>query len=195
MVGSTVIPSPYFGCYSMVAVPIGGFIFGIGAVLTNGCVTSTLVKVGDGRIIGILSLIVFATTEYFTNKWIFKPFTQKVMGLQEVYDIDLFDMPFSPIIIFAPVAVLLYILMFHHYRVHRPKYKLPQSSHRDAPRLLRKDLESRGNCHTNRRADGCCILLQQPHRQKWRYLNFRPGVIVVQHDNRHSLRTYRMSCL
>ena len=63
MVGSTVIPSPYFGCYSMVAVPIGGFIFGIGAVLTNGCVTSTLVKVGDGRIIGILSLIVFATTE------------------------------------------------------------------------------------------------------------------------------------
>ena len=112
MVGSTVIPSPYFGCYSMVAVPIGGFIFGIGAVLTNGCVTSTLVKVGDGRIIGILSLIVFATTEYFTNKWIFKPFTQKVMGLQEVYDIDLFDMPFSPIIIFAPVAVLLYILMF-----------------------------------------------------------------------------------
>ena len=111
----------------MVAVPIGGFIFGIGAVLTNGCVTSTLVKVGDGRIIGILSLIVFATTEYFTNKWIFKPFTQKVMGLQEVYDIDLFDMPFSPIIIFAPVAVLLYILMFHHYRAHRPKYKLPQS--------------------------------------------------------------------
>ena len=128
MVGSTVIPSPYFGCYSMVAVPIGGFIFGIGAVLTNGCVTSTLVKVGDGRIIGILSLIVFATTEYFTNKWIFKPFTQKVMGLQEVYDIDLFDMPFSPIIIFAPVAVLLYILMFHHYRAHRPKYKLPQRS-------------------------------------------------------------------
>ena len=49
------------------------------------------------------------------------------MGLQEVYDIDLFDMPFSPIIIFAPVAVLLYILMFHHYRAHRPKYKLPQS--------------------------------------------------------------------
>ena len=127
MVGSTVIPSPYFGCYSMVAVPIGGFIFGIGAVLTNGCVTSTLVKVGDGRIIGILSLIVFATTEYFTNKWIFKPFTQKVMGLQEVYDIDLFDMPFSPILIFAPVVVLLYILMFRHYRAHKPKYKLPQT--------------------------------------------------------------------
>ena len=71
MVGSTVIPSPYFGCYSMVAVPIGGSSSESERCSPNGCVTSTLVKVGDGRIIGILSLIVFATTEYFTNKWIF----------------------------------------------------------------------------------------------------------------------------
>ena len=127
LVGSMTIPSPFFGCYSMVAVPLGAFIFGVGAVLTNGCITSTLVKVGDGRIIGILSLVVFATTEYFTNKWIFKPFTQKVMGLQEVYDIDLFDMPFSPVFIFLSVAIVLYIIMFRHYMTHKPKYKLPQS--------------------------------------------------------------------
>ena len=72
LVGSGVITTPFFGCYSLIAVPIGGFIFGIGAVMTNGCITSTLVKVGDGRIIGILSLIVFAITEFFTNKWVFK---------------------------------------------------------------------------------------------------------------------------
>lgn len=126
LVGSGVSTTPFFGCYSLIAVPIGGFIFGIGAVMTNGCITSTLVKVGDGRIIGILSLIVFAITEFFTNKWVFKPFTQKLMGFKEVYDIDLFDMPISPLIVFVPLVVVLYVVMIRHYRSHKPKYKLPQ---------------------------------------------------------------------
>lgn len=126
LVYTGVIDSPFFSCYSLFSVPLGGFIFGFGAVMSNGCVTSTLVKVGDGRIVGILSLVVFSITEYFTNKSIFAPITGKVMGIGEVYDIDLFDIPFSLAIIFAPITVSLYYLLFRYYKSHKPKYRLPQ---------------------------------------------------------------------
>ncbi len=90
-----------------------------------GCVTSTLVKVGDGA--WNIIAYSFATTEYFTTAD-FKAIYAKVMGLQEVYDIDLFDMPaFSPILIFAPLLCYIASSCFVITERTGPKYKLPQS--------------------------------------------------------------------
>src|SRR3712207_921481 len=53
------IPAPVPLFFSTVAVGLGSFLFGFGAVITNGCVTATLLKSGDGRTIGLISLVTF----------------------------------------------------------------------------------------------------------------------------------------
>lgn len=58
---------------AIVAVSIGGLLFGIGMVLTRGCVSRLAVLSGSGNLRAILVLIVFAITAHATLKGVLSP--------------------------------------------------------------------------------------------------------------------------
>lgn len=51
--------------FSLLSVAVGSFVFGMGAVMCNGCLTATLVKCGDGRLSGWIYLAVFMASAFF----------------------------------------------------------------------------------------------------------------------------------
>ena len=53
--------------FPLIAAALGSFLFGAGAVLSSGCLTMSLVKCGDGRVAGLLSLISFICVGYFVS--------------------------------------------------------------------------------------------------------------------------------
>ena len=120
------VPSPQFRYFSFLSVAIGGFIFGFGAVLSNGCVTSTLVKVGDGRFTGIVSIIAFVLGVAIAKTGILKPLTQflasKILIKDELYKIS----PFLGLSLFGFLLIIFFILMFFHNKKHKVRFKLPQ---------------------------------------------------------------------
>ena len=72
MVYFGILDRPFFDSFSLLGVAVGSLIFGFGAVLSNGCATASLLKTGDGRIVGIASIISFAIAAYMADKGIFK---------------------------------------------------------------------------------------------------------------------------
>lgn len=120
------IPKYYFSAFPYVSIAIGGFIFGFGAVMSNGCLTSTLVKCGDGRIIGFVSLITFIITSYIAVEGPLKPITSKLSRGKILQD-ELFDKvdPLIMIGVSLAVMIVLYITMYRHYKSHKLKFKLP----------------------------------------------------------------------
>src|SRR3712207_1862016 len=56
------IPITYLVDFPVIGITLGSFIFGFGAVMCNGCLTSTVIKSGDGRVVGLISLITFIIT-------------------------------------------------------------------------------------------------------------------------------------
>ena len=76
LISQDLITKDYLMPFSLLGVGIGAFIFGFGAVMTNGCMTSTLLKAGDGRIIGLLSLFVFIVSGYIATVGMAVPITK-----------------------------------------------------------------------------------------------------------------------
>lgn len=114
------------------------------------------------------------------------------MGLQEVLsDIDLFDNAFPDNICTRGCAAI------HPHVSSLPSTQTQmQQSYRDAPRLLRKDLSRRkGSCHTNPGVlMAAAFYFSNLYRQWWN-LNFRPGIIVVQHDQQALTQNLSDDCL
>ena len=60
------IPS-YLPPFSLLAVAIGSFLFGMGAVLSSGCLSGSLVKCGDGKVVGFIAMAMFMLTGYLVS--------------------------------------------------------------------------------------------------------------------------------
>ena len=95
------VPEPHLLMYSITSVILGGLMFGFGAVMTSGCITATLVKCGDGRVIGIISLLSFILTSYMAVEGPLSKITTKLQFSNLVNDSFLEQLPFSPILFCA----------------------------------------------------------------------------------------------
>ena len=125
MISAGLVPMPKLKGFPLISVMIGSFVFGFGAVLTNGCITSSLVKTGDGRLTGIISVITFTLGAAFAKQGALKPVTQALASQVLVSDTFHKSIP-SPMFIFLGVAVPLYIEMFRRYKTHKLKFSLPK---------------------------------------------------------------------
>lgn len=124
MISAGLVPMPKLKGFPLVSVMLGSFIFGFGAVLTNGCITSSLVKTGDGRLTGIVSVITFTLGAAFAKQGALKPVTQALASQLLIADTLHKNLP--ALAIFGVIAIPLYIVMFRHYKTHKLKFSLPK---------------------------------------------------------------------
>ena len=126
MIAGGLIPAPNLKGFPLAAVMLGSFIFGFGAVLTSGCITSSLVKTGDGRLTGIISVITFVLGAAGAKQGVLKPVTQALSAKTLVSDGVYKMLPVLPFVIFGIMAAVLYAAMFRHYKTHKLKFSLPK---------------------------------------------------------------------
>ena len=124
MISAGLVPMPKLKGFPLISVMLGSFIFGFGAVLTNGCITSSLVKCGDGRLTGIVSVITFTLGAAFAKQGALKPVTQALASQLLIADTLHKNLP--TLAIFGVIAIPLYIVMFRHYKTHKLKFSLPK---------------------------------------------------------------------
>lgn len=124
MISAGLVPMPKLKGFPLISVMLGSFIFGFGAVLTNGCITSSLVKTGDGRLTGIVSVITFTLGAAFAKQGALKPVTQALASQLLIADTLHKNLP--TLAIFGVIAIPLYIVMFRHYKTHKLKFSLPK---------------------------------------------------------------------
>ena len=86
-----------------------------------------MLKTGDGRIVGIASVISFAIAAYMADKGIFKIINKNISGVGIARDRLLKLLPISPFFICIVIVPILYFIMYRHYKKHKPKYKLPST--------------------------------------------------------------------
>ncbi len=122
--GLITIPS-FLPPFSLVSVAIGSFIFGIGAVMMNGCITSTLVKCGDGRVIGWLSVAVILVVGYFFSAGGGVPVTDALRGITTATDNIPIRTSVFAVVLWGFIVVVSYFMMFRHRKNHKPKFKIP----------------------------------------------------------------------
>jgi putative transport system permease protein len=120
------VPPPSFKYFPLFSVVLGAFIFGFGAVLTNGCITSSLVKLGDGRITGVISVLVFSLSVAATKQGALKPITQFLASRFLIKDELHKNLPISPLFIFLVGAVISYSFMFFCYKQYRLRFNFPK---------------------------------------------------------------------
>ena len=127
MVG--LIPPISFKYFSLLATSIGGLIFGVGAVLCSGCITAALMKVGDGRITGIISIIFFMIGASMARSGILKVIGQ-FLASQTLMK-DEFNKIFAPFALsfFGVLTILSYALMFLHCKREKPFFLPRKYSH------------------------------------------------------------------
>lgn len=120
------IPLATFKYFSLSATIIGGIIFGIGSVMSSGCITSTLIKTGDGRLMGILSLITFVLGTAIAKNGILKGISQFLFSKTLVKD-ELYKLPtYVTLLIFGIILLATYTIMFFHYKKEQNDFKMPQ---------------------------------------------------------------------
>ncbi|NLX75589.1 MAG: YeeE/YedE family protein [Synergistaceae bacterium] len=122
--GLITIPS-YLPPFSLVSVALGSFIFGIGAVMMNGCITSSLVKCGDGRIIGWLSIAVFLAVGYFFSAGRGIAVTDGLRKLTTATDNISLRRSWFAVVMWGMIAVISYFLMFRYRKKHKAKFSIP----------------------------------------------------------------------
>lgn len=116
----------FFPPFSLLAVGLGSFLFGIGAVMANGCLTSTLVKCGDGRLVGWISLSGFVISAYIVSATFPGHVLSKhVRSIGVVQDTLIGRRSLAPILVFALTSIITIILMVKHYSNHKLTIALP----------------------------------------------------------------------
>lgn len=121
------VPEPELLSFSLTAVIIGSFIYGFGAVMMNGCMTASLLKSGDGRIIGFVSILAFILGTYISTNSFLKPLTQSLDGGLAVFEKFYYSMPkYVPVVVSLVLAIIMYVLMYRNYRKNKLNFKLPQ---------------------------------------------------------------------
>lgn len=121
------IGAPFFSCFSIFSVILGSFLFGFGAVMTSGCMTMTLVKSGDGRIIGLISLLTFTVVGYFFSSGPMHTTTRKILEIWQTYDRSLIENPRNAMLFFMLLVIITYGIMIYHIMQKKKKNKREQS--------------------------------------------------------------------
>ncbi|MGP1520465.1 MAG: YeeE/YedE family protein [Treponema sp.] len=126
MVAVGLVPEGVFKKFSILSVGLGSFMFGFGAVMSNGCITASLVKIGDGRVTGYVSLIAFVLSAYFAKHGFLSGVTKSLNEIAVVEN----PMPFSgnhiiPVIITGIIACVLLFFLIKSIKAYNPEYSLP----------------------------------------------------------------------
>lgn len=125
LVGNEAVPAPALAPFSLFRIALGSLMFGIGAVLCNGCIASSLIKCGDGRLIGWLSVAVFTVSAYIAKVGALKSITGQLNTIAVVPDTVVTQLPISPILLVAVAMFLLYIGLHRVYRHTRLRFTIP----------------------------------------------------------------------
>jgi len=102
--------------FSLLSVAIGSFLFGMGAVMCNGCLTATLVKCGDGRVSGWIYLAVFMASAYFFAAGHGIGFSKAARRIAVVEDALTVRTTVIPLALFGLAAAALCFVMVKHAR-------------------------------------------------------------------------------
>lgn len=81
LIRAGVLAMPEPKAFPLAATVIGGLLFGLGALIANGCITTTLVKVGDGRLAGFMSLFSFMIVGVASQKGFLSPLVAKLRAV------------------------------------------------------------------------------------------------------------------
>lgn len=118
---SLIIPNTYKP-FSLVAIALGSFLFGLGCIFANGCITLSIVKTGDGRIAGLISLLSFAIFATATRQGLLKPSTSTLQGILTIEDKLVPTLPFSIFFLIIPLFILVLWLSYHDNQKHKLKF-------------------------------------------------------------------------
>lgn len=125
MVGFGVIPPANFKTFPLIAVMLGSFMFGFGAVMCNGCITASLVKLGDGRLTGLVSILAFTPAAYLAKQGALSPITKKLHSIAVVPIPQVQTQPFVLAAVSGVISAYLVYRLVKSVKAFHPKYALP----------------------------------------------------------------------
>ncbi|WP_242362482.1 YeeE/YedE family protein [Limosilactobacillus antri] len=117
------IARPEYPDYSLFAMIIGSLLFGAGTVFASGCMSGTLVKVGDGRFTGLVSLLSFALFVVSSNNGLIANWTSPLQNISIKSDSFIDHLSFSPLNIIIPL--LLIVLVWGGYYLRKKELRIP----------------------------------------------------------------------
>ncbi|HHW95432.1 MAG TPA: YeeE/YedE family protein [Mogibacterium sp.] len=115
------VPDGFISCFSPVAVSIGSLMFGFGAVMAGGCLTMTLVKMGDGRLTGLISFTTFVIVGYFFSAGGGRFLAGKLRHTYELFDSALIADSRIRLILSAVAALLAYTTIWQHNKKRKSR--------------------------------------------------------------------------
>lgn len=115
----------YLPPFSLFSIAVGSLLFGIGAVMANGCLISTLVKCGDGRLMGLISLGIFIICGYFASAGPGSELTGAARSIAIVDDAFIGRLDLVPLIVFGIMAIVCISLMVHTHLTRKPTLEIP----------------------------------------------------------------------
>ena len=118
-----IIPAVQYKSFSLLATAIGSLLFGLGCILAHGCITISFIKVGDGRLAGLFSLLSFAIFASACRQGFLKDTTTSLQSYIQVQDSLVSHLPFSIFIIIVPLLLIITYLSIKDYQ--KNKLKLP----------------------------------------------------------------------
>lgn len=129
--------------FSILAAAVGGLTFGLGAVLSNGCVASSLLKAGDGRLAGVMSLLSFAIFATATKQGTLSAIVASMNKTMVVKDSLFEKIPFSIYFIIVPAFVIVGYFTYKNWKAERNSFKLPHQYSGLRYYLFEKKLDTR----------------------------------------------------
>lgn len=125
MVGSDVIPGPKMADFSLFRIGLGSLMFGVGAVLCNGCIVSSLLKCGDGRLIGWISVPIFTLSAYTAKGGWLASTTKSLDKVWSVPDTLLANLPISPIVLAGVGMIIMLWALRYVYNTTKLGFTIP----------------------------------------------------------------------
>lgn len=126
-----IVPIPKYENFSIPATIIGSLIFGIGAIYAQGCITTSLIKVGDGRFSGVVSILAFGIIATTSKIGLFSPVVDKLQKNYGIVNDDFaLNMSNNIFLIVIPILIVLLFFLFKDIKDYpkkksllTPKYK------------------------------------------------------------------------
>lgn len=125
MVHFQLLPAPQYKAFSLISVLIGSIMFGFGAILAHGCITTSLIKTGDGRLAGVMSLLSFVIFASAASQGFLSNFTKTLQGTMKINDILVPQLPFSVFFIIVPCLLAIIYLLIKDHQKRKPNFKIP----------------------------------------------------------------------
>lgn len=113
----------YMTSFSLVALPIGSMMFGFGAVMSSGCLTMSLVKFGDGRVLGLISIATFMIVGCFFSVGGGRFFAGKFIQTYEVFDKELIGDARIRLGISIIITIFIYMSIWRHANKKKKKFR------------------------------------------------------------------------